>query len=203
MFTGIVKGLFPVSHASKKGNLLNYSIAFTDELLKDLQIGASVSVDGTCQTVVRVEGSHVWFDAIPETLQKTTLKFLTPGQKVNIERAARFGDEIGGHLLSGHVFGTAQISQIVQKEHLYAVHIQCPAEWMKYILPKGFIALDGASLTIVDTYPSGEFTVHLIPETIRQTTFGYKKEGDPLNLELDAQTQAIVDTVERIMAAKN
>lgn len=198
MFTGIVKGLFKVEKLEKKANMASIGVAFNPELLQGLQTGASVAVDGVCLTVTRIDGHRVWFDAIQETLDKTTLKSIKEGQLVNIERAARFGDEIGGHILSGHVFGTAQICSVKQFENNKVVTIKADPSWMKYFFPKGYIALDGVSLTLVDVDPKGLFTVHLIPETLRLTRFGNKSEGDLVNVELDSQTQAIVDTIQRM-----
>ena len=178
--------------------MIQYAVEFTPDLLQGLRVGASVSIDGVCQTVVKVEGVHVWFDAIQETLNRTTLKSLETGRWVNVERAARWGDEIGGHLLSGHVHATAQIVRKDLTAHHCVMALQCDSKWMKYFFSKGFIALDGASLTLVDVSPLGEFTVHLIPETLNRTTLGKKNVGDWVNVEVDAQTQAIVETVERM-----
>jgi riboflavin synthase len=199
MFTGIVNGLFNVLEVQKLPGMIKYSIEFPESLLNGLKIGASVSVDGVCQTVVQIQGSSVWFDAIQETLEKTSLNDLHPGQKVNIERAARFGDEIGGHVLSGHVYGKAQISKITSWENNRKVTLNCHPQWIKYLFSKGYIAIDGASLTLVDVDSAGYFSVHLIPETIRMTTLGIKREGDWVNLEFDSQVQTIVETVERVL----
>ena len=200
MFTGIVKGLFEVSHVQKLPGMVKYSVSLPRSLINGLLIGASVSVDGVCQTVVKIDDEHVWFDAIQETLDRTTLQELKVGAKVNIERSARISDEIGGHLISGHVFGKAKIARIQKWENNQKVTFQCDSSWTKYFFSKGYIAIDGASLTLVDVDPMGSFSVDLIPETLRITTLGIKKEGDWVNIELDSQTQAIVDTVERVMA---
>lgn len=202
MFTGIVKGLFKVGKLEKKPHMTSFAITFNEELLNGLQTGASVSVDGVCLTVTRINGKQVWFDVIQETLNKTTLKHLEEELQVNIERSARFGDEIGGHLLSGHVYGTSKIHKIEHFENNKIVTFKADPTWMKYFFPKGYIALDGVSLTLVDVLQDGYFTVHLIPETLRLTKFGTKIEGDLVNVELDSQTQAVVDTVERAMAKK-
>jgi len=190
VFTGIVRAIATVAEIVKKGDLLQYALSFPHE---NLELGASVSVDGVCQTVVKIEGEKVWFDAIDETLLRTTFDRMEVGQKVNIERAAKIGDEIGGHLLSGHIYGTATLTQVDGNIYTF----KCPIEWMKYLFSKGFIALDGISLTVVDV---GEdfFTVHLIPETVQRTTLGQKKVGDHVNLEFDSLTQAAVETVERL-----
>src|SRR5262249_50381006 len=156
------------------------------ELLSSLHKGASIAISGVCQTVVDFNATSIWFDAIEETLKRTTLKHLQIGQHLNFELAACFGDEIGGHILSGHVFGTAVIDQIERFTHHNILTVRCPIEWTKYLFEKGFIALDGASLTLVDVDCSkGLFTVHLIPETLKRTTFSHKKEGDLVNLELE------------------
>ena len=202
MFTGIVKGLFPVGGVKKHSDLLQYFVSLPETMRMGLEVGASVAIDGVCQSVVQIEGDQVWFDAIEETLQRTTLDQLYVGRRVNVERSARLGDEIGGHLLSGHVFGRARISKIKALENHSQFFFECDPTWMKYLFTKGYVALDGASLTLVDVQP-GEFSVHLIPETLRVTTLGFKKVGDEVNVEFDSQTQAIVDTVERVLATRS
>lgn len=169
-----------------------------DDLARDIQIGASVSVSGVCLTVVEKTETDATFDVIQETLIKTTLGSLREGKKVNIERSVRIGDEIGGHRVSGHVMGTALIRGIDRPINNHIVTLGCDPVWMDCLLPKGFVALDGCSLTIVDVGPDW-FTVHLIPETLQITTFGQKKIGDRVNLELDPETQAIVATVKRYL----
>lgn len=202
MFSGIVKGHFPIRRIQKSQNFLQYAVELPKNLLHELEQGASIAIDGVCQTVVKRENDLVFFDAMGETLSRTTLDALEEGSEVNVERSIRFGDEVGGHLLSGHVFGTATISHIERTSNNQVNEFQCSPEWMKYILPKGYIAVDGASLTIVDVDPTGAFTVHLIPETLRITNLGRKEVGDRVNIEFDSQTQAIVDTVERILKEK-
>lgn len=203
MYTGIVQRVFDIIAVDKKIGLNTLTIAFDEALLNNLTIGASVAVDGVCLTVTTINNNQISFDVMQETLNKTTLGLLNAGDKVNIERSAKQGDEIGGHILSGHVEGRAEIVQITESENNYVLEFACPADWMKYILPKGFIAINGASLTLVDTYSTGGFTVHLIPETLRATTFKQKKIGDSVNIEIDNQTKVIVTTVERYLQAKS
>ncbi|MCC5832706.1 MAG: riboflavin synthase subunit alpha [Chlamydiales bacterium] len=191
MFTGIIRAIGEVVEFKKQEGLLQYAVSFPYE---KLECGASVSIDGVCQTVVNIENGRVWFDAIDETLKRTTLDTLHVGRKVNIERAAKFGDEIGGHLLSGHIYGTAKLSNIESNIYTFTL----PREWMKYLFSKGYIAIDGISLTLVDV-EEGKFTVHLIPETLQRTTLGTKRLGDRVNIEFDALTQAAVETVEAIL----
>lgn len=198
MFTGIVRGICPIVELIHNHGIMRYAIELGPLLINDLQKGASIAIDGVCQTVVSLDKNKVWFDAIAETLQRTTLNNFKLDQLVNVERAARFGDDIGGHILSGHVFGTVKVVKIKRDENNCAFTFQCQPDWIKYLFSKGYIALNGVSLTLVDVQPEGFFTVHFIPETLQQTTFGQKKEEDLINLEFDSQTQTIVDTLERL-----
>jgi riboflavin synthase len=202
MYTGITRGTFPVVRVQRSPDLLRYAVALDPELLSGLQLGASVSIDGVCQTVVAVEGAHVVFEAIRETLERTTLAELEHSALVSVERSARLGDEVGGHELAGHVIGTGRIAAVHRSGDVHRLRITVPAAWMKYILPKGFIAVNGSSLTVGETQPDGSFEVHLIPETLRRTRLGNKQPGDRVNIELDARTLAIVDTVERVLSAR-
>ena len=203
MFTGIVRGIGKITKIQTLPGLNHYSIGIDNHLLSNLEIGASIAIDGVCLTVVGFNAQEVSFDAINETLNRTTLKTLKEGDLVNIERAAKFGDEIGGHLLSGHIFGTASIQAIDRTQNNCIISLKCPKEWIKYLFPKGYVALNGASLTLVDVDKAqGTFSVHLIPETLEKTTFGIKKVNNEINMELDSQTQAVVDTIEAIYQNK-
>jgi riboflavin synthase len=199
MYSGITCGLFEVTHVEKHPGLITYKVKLSTELLVNLTIGASIAIDGTCQTVVAIDHDEVTFNAMQATLERTTLCDLYAGRKVSVERSLRYGDEIGGHEVAGHVIGTAIISKVNPAENNLSLTITCLKEWMKYILPKGFIAVDGSSLTIGDVDPEGKFTLHLIPETLRVTNFSNKKIGDRVNIELDHRTQAIVTTVENFL----
>lgn len=198
MFTGIVKGVFSVASVKKQGGV-HYAVSLPDDLRTGLEIGASISIDGVCQTVVKIEGDRVFFDVIDETLRVTTLDQLKVGDQVNIERSLKLGDEVGGHLLSGHVIDTAVIQEKEVTEGETIVRIDVSDKVKKYLFSKGYIAIDGVSLTIVDVDP---LSVHLIPETLRMTTLGFKQPGDRVNIEIDQQTLSIVETVERIEAKK-
>ena len=194
MFTGIVRGIGVIVRAELKNSILRYAVRFPLMLLNGLERGASVSVDGICQTVVMIDQDQIWFEAIAETLERTTLKGVQKDKSVNLERAARFGDEIGGHLLSGHIYGTAPLTSI----DLNIYTFRGSTAWMKYLFPKGYIAIDGISLTLVDV-DQDSFSVHLIPETFSHTTLGQKKPGEAVNIEIDSITQATVDTVCRLL----
>lgn len=197
MFTGIVKGVFKVAEIDKLPGLTRLAIQFSEDFIENLKIGASVSINGVCLTVVKIEKTQIYFDLIDETLQLTNLKNLVTGQDVNAERSAKFGDEIGGHILSGHIFGTCPITQIEASENNYAISLKAEPSTIKYLFKKGYVALNGTSLTIVSVDKNeGVFTVHLIPETLRATTFCQKQIGDEINIEIDYQTQVIVDTIQ-------
>lgn len=201
MYTGIVQALVPVVRVESKPGLKTYAVELPDALVSGLKLGASVSIDGVCQTVVRIDGAHVTFDAMEETLRKTTIDAIAEGRLVNVERSATTGDEIGGHALAGHVSGTAEIVDVSIRENNRTVTFRVPGAWMNYILPQGFIALDGASLTIVDVdRAQATFRVSFIPETLKRTTFGFKGKGERVNVEIDSRTQIIVETVERVLA---
>ncbi|WP_432473062.1 riboflavin synthase subunit alpha [Amphritea sp. HPY] len=201
MFTGIVQGIATVITAELKNQFMQLTLELPDNHTDNLQTGASIAVNGTCLTITAFDGNRVQFDLIMETLRVTNLGTLQAGSKVNFERAARFGDEIGGHLLSGHVHTQATICQIEQPQDNRIIWFEAEPELMKYILPKGFVALNGCSLTIGEV-ENNRFNVYLIPETLTVTTFGAASVGTKINLEVDSQTQAVVDTVERYMQQK-
>ena len=191
MFTGIVQGTGSV-HSIEGDSTRTFTIQIPST--DGLEVGGSVSIDGVCLTATSI-GQQVTFDVIPETIHRTTLGSLKPGDSVNVERALKFGDELGGHLLSGHIMGTAQISKVHNQDYT----ICCPPEMSDYIQEKGYIAVDGISLTIGETDGNGGFDVHIIPETLRLTTLGNKAVGDRVNIEIDAMTQAVVETTKRMM----
>lgn len=203
MFTGIVQGTAPVVSIDEKSNFRTHVVKFPQELLPDLELGASVAHNGCCLTVTKVEGDLVSFDLMKETLRITNLGDVAVGSVVNLERAAKFNDEIGGHLMSGHIICTAEIVKILTSENNRQIWFKMPnPELMKYVLHKGFIGIDGISLTIGEVTKS-RFCVHLIPETLQRTTLGVKRLGDKVNIEIDPQTQAVVDTVERVLASRD
>lgn len=203
MYTGITRGTFPVVRLARKPDLVRYEVELPPELLGGLTPGASVSIDGVCQTVTRIEGSRVGFDAIEETLKRTTLGTLEEGDHVAVERSARVGDEVGGHDVAGHVIGTGEIVEVRREGDVCDLKVAVPSAWMRYVSAKGFIAVDGSSLTVGERDPAGWFWLHLIPETLRLTNLGDKVVGDLVNIELDARTVAIVDTVERVLSERD
>lgn len=200
MYTGIVQASCELVAISEQPNLRELVIALPAGLLDGLGIGASVGVDGVCLTVTAIDGKRVHFDVMRETLDLTTLGDGAVGDRLNIERSASGGAEIGGHVVSGHVDATATIVAVDQSENRRVVHYEVPAALMRYIFRKGFVALDGCSVTVVDAdRRHNRFSVSYIPATLRMTTHGRKGQGDRVNLEVERQTQAIVDTVERML----
>ncbi|MGB0203441.1 MAG: riboflavin synthase subunit alpha [Neptuniibacter sp.] len=199
MFTGIVQGTAIVQSITRKDDFMQLTVELPEERCENLQLGASIALNGTCLTVTAFEGRNVSFDLIIETLKVTNLGKLDIGDRVNFERAARFGDEIGGHVLSGHVHTQVQVAEIERTETNCILWFEAENQWLPYLFPKGFVALNGCSLTIGEIQEN-RFNVYLIPETLSVTTFGTCQKGDNINMEIDAHTQAIVDTVEQYMA---
>ena len=201
MFTGIVAGTGTIREMSGK-EVVRIQIDFQSVTTDNLETGASVSIDGTCLTVVEIKSPIISFDAIPETLQKTTLGNKSAGSSVNLERALKMGDELGGHLLSGHILGMGEITERIEGKENLDLRISCPNHIMKFVQEKGYIAIDGISLTIGNVDETS-FSLHLIPETLALTTISDKQVGDKVNIEVDSMTQTIVTTVERILEARN
>ena len=213
MFTGIVQGLCRVVGVVDEPHIRRLTVNL-GELGDGLQLGASVAINGTCLTVTQLadqpvssddasgDASDVCFDVIRESLNQTNLGELIEGSLVNVERSFRVGDEIGGHILSGHVSGRVQVESIQEAANERNMCFSVPPQCMKYLHHKGFVALDGASLTIATVAaPDNQISVCLIPETIARTTLGTAQVGDWINLEVDAQTQSVVETVERVLGS--
>lgn len=197
MFSGITQGLFPVNSVSKRNGLLHYTVVLNENLIKDLKIGASVAIDGVCQTVVHINGFTVSFDAISETLAKTTLSDLFIGRKVSVERSLVFGDEIGGHEVSGHIFEKGTIIARKELTNNLSLAIQCSDRCFTFIQEKGFIALDGSSLTVGSVNKTQRsFEIHLIPETLRVTNFSNKVVGSYINIEPDMKTMQMLASIQ-------
>ena len=196
MFTGIVTGTAPILRIDEGEGIRKITVDLGD-FLDGLETGASVSLDGVCMTVVSIDSGLVTFDAISETLDRTTLSDRSEGDLLNVERSMRLGDELGGHILSGHVMGTAEIIESRTVGEGLDLLISIPDGCSPFILEKGFIAIDGMSLT-VGKCDEGSFGLHIIPETLRITTLDKKVVGDRVNIEIDSRTQAVVETMLRM-----
>lgn len=196
MFTGIIQTIKPIVDILEKEKRKTLIIQL-DEFTENLAHGASVAINGICLTVVEIKNGCAYFDVIPETLEKTTLGQLKKYDKVNIERALKVGDELGGHWVLGHVDGVAKILQIEHEQSHYKVWFSLlNAALAVYLISKGSITLDGVSLTLVDV-DKEKFSVCLIPETLKLTTLGEKHVGDHINVECDYLAKLIVDKVKQ------
>ena len=197
MFTGIVQGIRKISAVEdfEGGRKLRIQL---EDLAEKLQQGASVAVNGVCLTAIKIEVGSAEFDIIQESLDRSNLGALVIGDSVDIERACYFGDEVGGHQVTGHIDCTGKIDEIRKTPNNRDIVVYCEEEWGRYLIPKGWIAIDGVSLTVVDV-GNNWFSISLIPETLEQTVLGKKTKGDIVNLEFDHTTKVIVRTVERML----
>jgi riboflavin synthase len=203
MFTGIVHGIATVKALSDRPGLRSLTLSLPPRFTDGLQIGASVSVDGVCLTVTSVADGNADFDVVRQSQSLSTLGVLRQGDRVNVERSARDGAEVGGHSLSGHIDFSASLAQIRTPPNNRVWRVTVVAPWMRYLFAKGYVAVNGASLTLAEVHRepdgSGWFEVWLIPETLRNTTFGEKQIGAHLNVEIDRHTQVFVDTIRDVI----
>lgn len=201
MYTGIVQGLEKVVDICQGNGFITIIVSNENQFFQDVFIGASVAINGVCLTVTTINQklNQIHFDISDVTLALTTLKSLQVGDEVNVERSAKVGAENGGHNLYGHIEGTAIIKNLEHRGEIYHIDIQIPDGNIKYFFLKGFIGLNGCSLTVnrVDR-ANNEISIDLIPETLRLTTWKNAKVGDEVNYEIDQTTRTLVDTLENI-----
>ncbi|WP_404399316.1 riboflavin synthase subunit alpha [Idiomarina seosinensis] len=198
MFTGIVQTQAQISDIKDSDEFRHLTVKVEPQFLRDLDIGASIAINGCCLTVVHQSSDTVEFDVIDETLRLTNLGLLIENSQVNFERSLKAGDEIGGHHVSGHIHCQGTLIAVEQSDTNWAGWIEVPANFTPYLFAKGFIAVNGASLTIGEV-KENRFSLHLIPETLRLTNLSQAQPGTPLNIEFDQQTITIVETVERVL----
>ena len=179
MFTGLIEELGVISSISQTDIWIESSIIMDDLVVKD-----SISVNGACLTVVSIEEKSFKVNVVPETLRRTDLGDLSVGDKVNLERSAQLGGRLGGHIVQGHVDGTAQITAYVEEGSAWLIEFQISKKLSRYIVEKGFVCVDGASLTVVNC-DENTFTIALIPYTRDNTVLGYKGVGSSVNIETD------------------
>ena len=196
MFTGIIEELGTVKSVGKGRNSAALKIG-ADKITEGLNLGDSVAVNGVCLTVVSFDTTGFSAEVMAETLKKSNLGKLKSGDRVNLERAMRLGDRLGGHLVAGHVDATGIIKSAAREDIATVFTIDAPQEVLRYIIAKGSIAIDGISLTVVD-YDKTSFRVSIIPHTASMTTLGFKKPGDTVNLEADM----LAKFVERLLGSK-
>ena len=198
MFSGIAQAVVPIDALIPGDGSACYALRLPAPLLDGLRIGASVAVDGVCLTVTAMEDGLASFDVSDGTLAVTNLGDRAVGHRVNVERSLRPGDENGGHNVSGHVTGTARVSALNTGAGAAVLRLVIPAEHRRYVFTRGYLAVNGCSLTVAALdADTGEVTINLIPETIRQTSFSDYRPGDRINYEVELQTQIMVDTIER------
>ncbi len=202
MFTGIVQSQAEVISININKELCRLVISGKRSLINSLELGASVAINGVCLTAVEFselsEGkAKIAFDVIDETLKVTNLGALKIQSRVNVERSLKVGDEIGGHMVSGHIHCQAILIEKKLTDTNCALFFQCDNKWMKYILSKGFITINGTSLTLGEVH-NNQFSVHLIPETLRRTNLSALEIAHRVNIEFDQQTMTIVSTIERM-----
>ncbi|MDA9258467.1 riboflavin synthase subunit alpha [Gammaproteobacteria bacterium] len=198
MFTGIVSGQGYIHKVKNNVDYTSITIKAPAGFSKNLKRGASVAVNGVCLTAKKGATDLLQFDVITETLEKTNFKLLSKGNKVNLERSMKANTEIGGHLVSGHIHGVGVIKSINNRGQTKDLRIQPPASLMEYLFYKGYVGLNGCSLTIGKVFKSS-FNIHLIPETIKVTNFQKMKKGDLINIEIDQTTINTVETIKKIM----
>jgi len=201
MFTGIVSGKGYVQKIIKSKDYISLIIKAPKGFSKNLIKGASVSVNGVCLTVKKGKTDILEFDVIEETLQKTNLKNLSKSSRVNLERSMNAKTEIGGHLVSGHIHGTGEVLKVINRQATKDLQIKIPTSLREYFFYKGYVALNGCSLTIGKVLKTS-FYIHLIPETVSVTTFKDIKQGDLINIEVEQATINTVKTVKRVMSER-
>ncbi len=193
MFTGIVEELGSVAGIEDQGDAIRLSI-HSPHVLADARLGDSISVNGCCLTVAQRDGETWTADVMQETLDKTSLARVQPGDRVNLERAVTPQTRLGGHIVQGHVDAVGHVVRRQPSEHWEVVEVSLPDELARYLVDKGSVTVDGVSLTVVDA-GDDRFTVSLIPETLARTTLGSRQPGDRVNLEVDV----IAKHVERLL----
>ena len=194
MFTGIVEELGTVAAVEDQGDAIRLGIRAAT-VLDGTGLGDSIAVNGCCLTVTSIDGETWTADVMQETLDKTSLYGVRPGDRVNLERAVTADKRLGGHIVQGHVDGVGEVVSRTPSEHWEVVEIAMPAALSRYLVDKGSITVDGVSLTVVEA-GADRFTVSLIPETLARTTLGARQPGDRVNLEVDV----IAKYVERLLA---
>lgn len=199
MFTGIVESVGRVRSLEPQGEKTRLVIDAA-VIAAGLPLGASVAVNGACLTVVAVAGSEVQFEAVRETLDRTSLGVLRTGSRVNLERAMRADGRLDGHIVQGHVDATGRVHAIERRADDVRFAVECDAAFAELLVPKGSVAIDGVSLTVVDVLAGG-FDVALIPHTLAVTTLGEKQPGDPVNLEADVLGKYVKKYLERVVGA--
>ena len=201
MFSGIVQEIGMIDSLVEGNEHLTITVSCSVDFAKDKKVGDSVSVDGVCLTITKKTNSSLTFDAVKETLERTIIKNYAKGSYVNIESSLSFGGSVGGHLMSGHIHLKGIVKEVLIVGDSKDIVIDTSPEWSKYLSEKGYIGINGCSITIGKIHDS-RFQIHLIPETLKTTNLDNLVFGDEVNLEIDQSTIVIVDATERILKNK-
>ena len=196
MFSGIVQTVGKIESIKDKNHIKTIRIETHGNYLEDIAIGQSVSVDGVCLSLVKKNNEYCEFEAVEETINRTTLGSYKQGSKVNLEKSLKFGDTVGGHFVSGHIHTRGRIVEVELVGESKNILVEIEEKWIKYLTEKGYISVNGASITI-GKVSKNTFYVHLIPETLKTTNLDELIYDNYVNLEFDQATIAIVDTTER------
>lgn len=199
MFTGIVEEVGRVAEVEHR-EALTTLVTESRQVHEGAQLGDSIAVNGVCLTVVAIDGPRLTFEAVPETLRKTNLGLLEAGARVNLERAVSAGRPMGGHYVQGHVDGRGAVRSRADDGDALEVWFDASADLLRYVVPKGFVTVDGASLTVVETDPAG-FSVTLVPHTRSNVVFGDPTVGQVVNLEVDVMAKYVERAVDARLAA--
>ena len=201
MFSGIVQTVGKIESIKDKNHIKTIRIETHGNYLEDIAIGQSVSVDGVCLSLVKKNNEYCEFEAVEETINRTTLGSYKQGSKVNLEKSLKFGDTVGGHFVSGHIHTRGRIVEVELVGESKNILVEIEEKWIKYLTEKGYISVNGASITI-GKVSKNTFYVHLIPETLKTTNLDELIYDNYVNLEFDQTTIAIVDTTERLINQK-
>ena len=199
MFTGIVERSVPLSRVERRGEGLRLAVA---NAWPDVKHGESIAINGVCLTVAEIGSNELAFDVVRETIDRTNLGLLKRGDDVHIERSLRLGDRLDGHMVQGHVDGTAELLAHAESELGWRMTIRTPPALANYLIPKGSVTLDGTSLTLASINEQS-FEVALIPTTLEITRLGQRPIGWPLNVECDMMVKTIVSVMERMHVQTN
>ena len=201
MFSGIVQTVGKIESIKDKNHIKTIRIETHGDYLEDIAIGQSVSVDGVCLSLVKKNNEYCEFEAVEETINRTTLGRYKQGTKVNLEKSLKFGDTVGGHFVSGHIHTRGRIVEVELVGDSKNILVEIKEKWIKYLTEKGYISVNGASITI-GKVSKNTFYVHLIPETLKTTNLDELIYDNYVNLEFDQATIAIVDTTEKLINQK-
>lgn len=197
MFTGLIQQVCTVKSLTKSAAAAVLTVDLS-RLAEQTKIGDSIAINGVCLTVAKLQTKLAAFDISPETLEISNLAKLTPGSKVNVELALKLGDPLGGHLVQGHIDGTAKIKQTKKQGEFTEITFTAPPNLLAQMIPKGAVAVDGISLTIA-ALDKDSFTIALIPRTLKETTLGSAKITDTVNIEIDIITKTVKKHLENIL----